>query len=80
MAAAPKKGVGILALLGGGGGDEDSAAPDDKTMAAKDLMRAIKSGDASGVASAFQDMYNACAMKHGGDEGDEDEELDLEEE
>lgn len=78
MAAAPKKGVGILALLGGGGGDEDSAAPDDKTMAAKDLMRAIKAGDAPGVASAFQDMYDACAMGHG-EEEPEEEELDLEE-
>lgn len=73
MAAVPKKGVGLLALLGGGP-DYDDGAPDEKTMAAKDLIRAIKSSDAAGVASAFQDMYDACATGHG-EESDEDEEL-----
>lgn len=66
--AAPK---GLLAILGAGPKDEEE--PDQKVMAAKDLIRAVKSGDAGGVASAFQDMYDACAMG-GHSEPDEDDE------
>lgn len=39
------------------------SAHDAKTMAAEDLIDAVKSGDAASVASAFQSMYDACAMK-----------------
>lgn len=58
--------AGLLIGLGKPSGeksDESAAAMDPKTMAAEDLIDAVKSGDASAVASAFQSMYDSCAMK-----------------
>lgn len=53
-----------LALgLKGGGGDSpaEEAGPDEKEMAAEGLIDALKGGDASAVASAFQRMSDACS-------------------
>lgn len=67
-----KKGVGILALMGS---PDDGEEMDEKELAAKDFIAAVKSGDASGVASAFKEMYDLCASHAGGedDEAGEDE-------
>lgn len=82
MAAA--KGGGLLALLaapkGGAPGKPGASAPggDAKTMAAEDLIDAIGAGDANGVATAFQRMYDHCAMG-GGEEAEETDEYAIEE-
>ncbi len=79
--AAAKGLLGAYADKGGSalpsGGKSPAAAPmsDPKTMAAEDMIEAMESGDAAGLAAAFQRMYDACAMKKGGDAA---EDLDLE--
>lgn len=72
-----KKPTGLLAMFSGSpkGGPEDDSADDmesAKMSAAEDIISATKSGDAAGLADAYQRMYDACAGKMG--MGDEDEE------
>lgn len=59
-------------------GKKESPSMDPKTMAAEDLIDAVKGGDASAVASAFQAMYDACAMKKSASPYPEEEETELE--
>ncbi len=55
----------------GEGGDMDKKmSMGAKERAAQALISAVKSGDAGGVASAFQRMYDVCATS-GGEEYDE---------
>lgn len=63
-----KKGVGILALMGS---PDEGDEMGEKELAAKDLIAAVKSGDAAGVASAFKEMYDLCAASAGEDEDEE---------
>ena len=57
---------GVMAILGVGkktDSEESSSSPEDevKAQAFKDLASALKSGDATAGAEAFQRMYDACA-------------------
>jgi hypothetical protein len=52
-------------------GKDDEGMSSAKMTAAEDLIAAQESGDAKGVADAFQRMYDACAMG-GGYEDDEE--------
>lgn len=63
--------AGLLALLGGGEskagkpmspGAKPGGMGDPKRMAAEDLIEAVKSGDADGVASALERHYKLCSM------------------
>lgn len=44
----------------------------DKEDAAQDLIDAVQSGDAKATALAFASMYELCAMKADGADGEED--------
>lgn len=77
MASPAKKGGGLGILLEMGEDSEASDPMSEKASAAEDMMAAIKSGDAEGVAHAFQTMYDLCAEASGGEY--EDDELELEE-
>lgn len=64
-------------MLGDAPFKSDDSKPtrgDGKTAAAKALMSAVKSGDASAVVSAFEDMMSLCGMSSEPDYDDEDEE------
>ena len=83
MLPTKKKGGGILELIASApkGGESDEGKADDmepssggaEKMAAEALISAVKSGDASAVASAFRRLKDCCDM--GGDEesGEADE-------
>jgi hypothetical protein len=81
-----KKGGGILAMLAGGPkrGDEDAEAEEStepsesnaETMAAEDMIAAIKSDDAKGLASAYRRLKAACEAGGEADESEESEEGD----
>jgi hypothetical protein len=74
------KGKGLLMLLAGGkpkAGGKSDLGSEAKEQAASDMLKAIKSDDASGVADAFKRMYDACvAAESEGYEEDEDYEED----
>ena len=66
MAAKGDKGMAIL--IGGpaksgaaGGGVPAESYDEDLEMASGDLIAAVGSGDAAGVASAFKAMHEICA-------------------
>jgi len=54
--------------------EPDDESPNVKVRAAEDLISAVETGDAKGVADAFKRMYDACAAEHGSDAEDETEE------
>jgi hypothetical protein len=56
---------GLLAALGKAGGEDEESEPSDvgvKARAAKDVLRAVKSGDASALSAALERHYSACGM------------------
>jgi hypothetical protein len=61
----PKKGVGILALLGGSSADDDTLGSDD--MAIKALYKAMVDKDESGFVEAFKAAVNECSESGGGE-------------
>lgn len=76
---APGKKMGILLALGKPGAEEDDE--DDggdelggaKERAARDMLRAMKSGDAGAFSAALERHYAACGM--GGDHDEDDAEI-----
>jgi hypothetical protein len=65
---------GLLALIGGKPGkskdsEESSGEPKSaKARALKSMYSAMKGGDFDAAAKAFQDAYDECAMAHGDEE------------
>lgn len=73
MALAKPKGL-LGVVLGGSSkdgppmkGKPDAMSP--KRMAAEDMLEAFEAGDAAALETAFQRMYDACAMKSEDDMG-----------
>lgn len=60
----PKKGASPAEAEGEDEEDVDVGASR-KEAAAGDLISALKSDDAAGVAAAFKEMYAICADEHG---------------
>jgi len=59
MASKPTIGL-LLGMSKGKPSEPDSEESDAKVMAAKAVMRAVKSGDASALSSALAAHYDAC--------------------
>lgn len=59
--ALPKKGGGLAVLFDKPAAEEDGDM-DTGSMAAEDFLAAIESKDPAAVKSAFQAMYDECAM------------------
>jgi hypothetical protein len=78
---AKSDGLGVLLALGGksskGGGapepDGDEGEGGGRELAASALIKAIKSGDAAGVADAFEELTHYCGGASMGEpDGDEE--------
>lgn len=83
MRDAKGKGVGGLAMLvgapGSGGSDEDedmiedgdydegSGPSDEESVAAEDILAAVRSRDADGLAAALRDFVDACMASRDAD-------------
>ena len=67
--ATAKKGMGLAALLGGSPKPTPMAAPEEAAEStglddsARALLEAVDMKSASGVASAFRAMFDACAAE-----------------
>jgi hypothetical protein len=71
----PKEG-GLLALITGGKGkpeDDDEMSSGGKVAAARDIIAAVKSGDARALADALDEFRSAPKRMAPEDEEDEDE-------
>jgi DNA-binding GntR family transcriptional regulator len=75
------EGKGILAILGGGGkskaedSDDDAMGGGTKVDCARDIIAAVKRGDAGALAAALDEYHSAPKSKSSESEGDDDEEL-----
>ena len=64
----------LLKALGGGSSDDEGPASmgGAKQRAAKDMMRALKSGDAGAFSAALERHYSACGMGSSDSESDDE--------
>lgn len=68
------KAEGLLALIGGGKDKPgDDMGGGGKVAAARDIISAIKSGDAQGLADALDEFHSAPKKAPPAEEEDEDE-------
>jgi hypothetical protein len=55
---------------------EGEGEDDEGTMVAETLIDAVKAGDSAAVMSAFEALYDHCAMKRAGESDESDEEYE----
>ncbi len=64
---------GLAVLIGAGKpAPAEEGEDDEKSLAAKSLIKAIKASDAAGVADAFQLLYDACGSHSMSEESDDE--------